>query len=160
MNDPKAIIRLPGQGKRLSGAGFEIVHKVRAKQTDGQWSLVQYTAPAGFPGPPPHYHEKMSETFYVLQGTLTVLVGGKTVVAPAGSLISIPPLFVHTINNETQAPATFLLFMSPGGFEDYFDDLAALLAEEGSWPPKDMGKVAIIQSKYDMKLPSPLPQSQ
>jgi hypothetical protein len=38
---------------------------------------------------------------------------------------------------------------SPGGFEDYFQELFAWVNSEPSWPPKDMSRMAALNAKYD-----------
>jgi quercetin dioxygenase-like cupin family protein len=153
MSDLQPIIRLPDEGDTLNGMGITITHKARSAETGGSWALVQYSAPSGFNVGPPHYHEYLTEAFYVLEGELTAQVGEERLTAPAGSFVNIPPGVLHTFANKAPEPVTFLLFLSPGGFENYFDDVAQLLAEEGTWPPADMRKVHAIQAKYDMRFP-------
>lgn len=155
MGSTKPVFLPPGDGDTLAGMGVEVVHKARSSDTGGGWSLVEYTASPGFRIPPPHYHEAMTESFYVLSGELTVQLGEQRHPAPAGSFTLVPPGTVHTFANESVKPVTFLLFMSPGGFESYFDDVARLAEEEGGWPPADMDKVAAIQARYDLRYPEP-----
>ncbi len=42
-------------------------------------------------GPPLHFHEKQDDTFYVLEGLLTVQAGEEALDLRPGDLISIPP---------------------------------------------------------------------
>jgi mannose-6-phosphate isomerase-like protein (cupin superfamily) len=44
----------------------------------------------GFPGPPRHYHRELTDMFYVLEGTLTFVVGDDTVEAPPGTFLLVP----------------------------------------------------------------------
>lgn len=153
MNNLKPIIRLADEGETIGGVGVTVTHKARSAETGGGWSLVHYTMPPHFKTSPPHYHDQMAETFYILAGECTIQVGEERMTVPAGSFVSIPPGVLHMINNDSSEPATFLLFFTPGGFENYFDDVAQLLAEEGAWPPSDMSKLQAIQAKYDMRYP-------
>ena len=43
-------------------------------------------------------------------------------------------------------------YMSPGGFEKYFDELVILFKEEEKWPPSDMGKLMGLFGRYDTYL--------
>ena len=40
--------------------------KSAAEDTDGRWTLCEYTAPPQFAGPPPHRHKETDEAFFVL----------------------------------------------------------------------------------------------
>jgi hypothetical protein len=47
--------------------------------------------------------------------------------------------------------------MGPGeGLRLYFEELAALIAAEPSWPPADMGPLLAVMAKYDT-FPPPAP---
>ena len=68
----------------------------------------------------------------------------------------MPPGTVHGFSNQTDAPARFLLIASPAGLENYFQELAELIKDEPSWPPKDMSKVVALMAKYDTFPPQAL----
>ena len=152
MANLQPIIRLPNEGDGVSAMGIIITQKARSAETGGTWSLVKYVAPPGFAVGPPHIHDHMTEAFYILDGELRVQLGSERIAAPAGAFVSIPPGVPHTLANDTLEPVTFLLFLSPGGFENYFDEVAQLMSEEATWPPADMSKIQAIQAKYDMRL--------
>lgn len=96
---------------------------LRSEQTAGRVAVVRNTVPAGWAGPPLHHHP-FDEAFYVLAGELTFQVGDRRLIAGPGALAFAPRDVVHTLANQTDAPATYLLVISPGGFENYFDELA------------------------------------
>lgn len=148
MENKTPIVHLPGQAPKLGALGIEIQFLARKAQTNGAWSMIEYTVPAKSPGPPPHYHKAMEEVFYVLEGTLSFLLDGEAITGEAGSFVSIPPGVVHTFSNASDQNARFLLLMSPGGFEGYFEEVAEIVRSEG-WPPKDMGRFAALMAKYD-----------
>ena len=130
-------------------AGVEIWMKARRKETVGRWSLMEYLAPAHFTGPAPHYHKTMEEGFYVLDGVATFSFNGIESLAGTGSFVHIAPYTVHTFRNATDQPLRLLILMTPGGFEDYFDELQFLLEKEPVWPPKDMSQLHQLLEKYD-----------
>src|SRR5262245_21165966 len=137
----------PAEGELLAVAGNEIVFKVGAAETGGALGVLEYTAAAGFRGPPAHIHHRMVEGFYVLDGELTMLVDDTTITAPAGSFVLVPPGTRHTFSNPGPEPVKFLGVYTPAGFEQYFKDLAALLVDG----PLDPAAVAKVSSNYDIE---------
>ena len=69
-------VTTPGVGERLSVGGGTITILADSAATGGSFALVDYTAPPGFPGPPPHRHREIVDVFYVLEGELTMEIEG------------------------------------------------------------------------------------
>ena len=145
--DPPARILGPGEGEHLAVGGASISILADAAATGGLFAVVDYTAPPGFPGPPPHRHRETADIFYVLEGTLAMQVGGEPVTATPGSFVMVAPGTVHTFSNPFDAPARFLNVVSPGGFEQYFRELAAAVGD-GPVDPAVAGRL-IAGYDYD-----------
>lgn len=152
---PKLQARLlkPGAGPTLSFLGVDLAFKVSSADTIGAWALLEYIAPPDFAGPSLHWHKITSEAFYVLEGTVTFRREHELFKGEPGAMVYIPAGVLHTFSNTEDKPARFLTFLSPGGFEEYFKELAALAQSEPSWPPQDMSKVFALYEKYDTFLP-------
>lgn len=150
---PSALLLMPGGGETLAGMGVTMSHKTTGAQSAGQWLVMEYTAPPQFSGPPPHWHKVTTEIFFVLEGTLTLSAGDAAIQAGPGGYAYVPPGTVHGFSNQTDAPARFLLVASPAGLENYFRELANLIQDETSWPPRDMSKVIALMAKYDTFAP-------
>ena len=133
--------------------GVTMSFKTTGAQSDGQWLVLEYTAPPHFAGPPPHWHKVTTEIFYVLEGTLTLRTGEETIQAGPGGYAFVPPGVVHAFSNQSDAPARYLLVASPAGLENYFAELAELVKHEPSWPPKDMSKIVALMARYDTFAP-------
>ena len=97
-----------------------------------------------------HIHQRHSDLFYVLEGELTLALGasGGSAVAPAGTLVYVPPLVVHGFRNAGAVDVRYLNFHAPGsGFADYLrarrDGLPSSV-DQGSFdsedPPADGGR--------------------
>jgi quercetin dioxygenase-like cupin family protein len=140
------------EGPSLSVGGNHIVFKVVSEDSQGDLMIVQYTAPARFPGPTQHIHQHSDETFYVLDGTLKVTVREKSRTIEPGGIAFIPRGVAHSFANPADEPVTMLIVMTPGGFEGYFREMASL-AESGHIANPDA--VAALQSRYDL-VPVPI----
>jgi len=126
------------------------VVKVRDEDTAGAYSVHDNTIPPGSPGPRPHLHRYHEEAFYVLEGELTVRVGPRKIVAPAGSFVVVPRGVVHQPSNPGTEPTRVLLVFSPGGMERFFEEAA-----EGRMPlaavaddPAVLERVEAFTEKY------------
>ena len=73
-------------------------------QTQGRYSVIEQWMPVGS-GPPPHVHPFEDEFFWVMEGEMTVKVGGKTLVVGPGSLGHMPRNTVHSFK-VTSKPGT------------------------------------------------------
>jgi mannose-6-phosphate isomerase-like protein (cupin superfamily) len=137
----------PGEGRSLApAAGAAISLKSASEETDGGWTLLEYSAPPHFAGPPPHWHAKMEEAFFVLEGTVR-----------AGGYARVPPGVVHRFSNTTDQPSRFLGLAVPGGLEKYLEELAEMMANQPARPPADMAPVVALMAAYDT-FPPPAPE--
>ena len=68
--DVPVRVTAPGEGEHLSVGGGTITILADSAATGGSFAVVDYTAPPGFPGPPPHRHREIVDVFYVLEGEL------------------------------------------------------------------------------------------
>ena len=141
-----AIVLMPGEGERIGGASA-ITIKATGDGTAGSMYLGEGVLEAGFPGPPPHVHDRLHDMFYVLEGTLTLRLGDDTVELPAGGFACVPPGVVHTFANTGDAPIRILNFNTPAGWEHYMRDLAEVLSS-GDPTPERIGAVA---ARYDFR---------
>jgi mannose-6-phosphate isomerase-like protein (cupin superfamily) len=107
----------PGAG--LSGGDPGI--KASAASTGGSLTLIESRIQGG---PPRHVHTHEDESFYVLDGSLTVHCGDDVFEADPRSFVFLPRRVPHHF--ETKAgQATVLLIVTPGGLEAYFREVNA-----------------------------------
>jgi len=92
-----------------------------------RWDLAA-VPPAGST-PSGHFHRTMAESFYILDGTVSLYNGDKWMDTTAGDYLSVPPGGVHSFANNSGAPASMLILFAPGGpREAYFEELADIAA--------------------------------
>ena len=128
----------PADGKDLTNPiGGAMVVKLRDSDTAGAYSVHDNTIPSGSPGPRPHLHRDHEEAFYVLAGELTVRVGPRRFVAPAGSFVVVPRGVVHRPSNPGTEPARVLLIFSPAGMGRFFEEAAEGRVPLAGPPPTD-----------------------
>ena len=124
----------------------EAIIKATGEDTGGSFFLSESVIEPGFPGPPPHTHERMHDMFYVLEGELTFRVGDEERPGPAGTFVCAPPGVVHTFSNRGDEPARLLNFSTPSGFEHYMRELAKA-AQSGTLTRESIGEIA---SRHDV----------
>ncbi|SER46857.1 cupin domain-containing protein [Actinokineospora terrae] len=99
--------------------------------TNGQFGLFRWDMAPHAGGPKPHFHRKISESFYIVEGAVRLFDGQRWVTATPGDFLYVPEGGVHAFTNESDEPASMLILFAPGEpREDYFVELAEI-AESG-----------------------------
>jgi len=95
-----------------------------SEQTGGSFGLVEHDLPARQLGSPVHTHADEDEYSYVVSGTLSAQVGDEVIEAGPGEVVAKPRGIPHAFWNAGDEPVVFVELITPGGFEEYFFDLA------------------------------------
>jgi mannose-6-phosphate isomerase-like protein (cupin superfamily) len=89
--------------------------------TGGRFGLYRWEMPGPVTGPGKHFHRTISESFYVLSGSVRIYDGREWVDARPGDYFYIPEGGIHAFRNESGEPASMLILFAPGApREDYF----------------------------------------
>ena len=120
--------------------------KASAADTGGRYTLVEITAPAGFQAPL-HVHYTDDEGFYVLEGSVTIVVGDETVELAAGQHAYGPRDVPHTFIIGPDG-AKMLWVLAPGGFEDFIEEVSVpaeqpTVPPEGVTPPENAAEIVL-----------------
>jgi mannose-6-phosphate isomerase-like protein (cupin superfamily) len=116
----------PGGGERLVFGGATIIVKASAEATGGAFSLFEEVPP--LVDTPLHVHEREDELFYVLEGDHIFQVGATEFRAAPGGLVFAPRGIPHAQRRVVSGRGRVLVHTSPGGFEGFFRELAAVQA--------------------------------
>jgi mannose-6-phosphate isomerase-like protein (cupin superfamily) len=143
-----ALVYPPGEGEVHKVGNSAVSIKAAGEHTAGTFFLSESVIEPGFPGPPPHFHRKLHDMFFVLEGTLAMRLGEETLPAGPGTFVCVPPGVVHTFSNPGQQPVRFLNFNTPSGWEGYMRDLGKELASGRRPTPEEIGRIA---SRYDFQ---------
>jgi quercetin dioxygenase-like cupin family protein len=141
---PKAVIRMPGEAKRVTLSGQPLAFLVTGEDTK-HTSMFDWTLPARF-STGLHVHRVQEETFYVLEGECDWQIGDQQVGATPGTYVFIPPGVAHNIGNASDKPARVIMTVSPPGHEKYFEELAGVVASDS---PPDAKVIAELRNRYD-----------
>jgi quercetin dioxygenase-like cupin family protein len=107
--------------------GVTVDHLGTGADTDGRFGLYRWNMSPSCGGPDLHYHRTISESFFVLDGTVTLGDGAKTLEAGPGDYLYVPPGGLHSFKNDSDQPASMLLLFTPGApREAYFEGLLEL----------------------------------
>jgi quercetin dioxygenase-like cupin family protein len=94
---------------QIGGDGFATDREVLLADAE-EIAIAEVRAEPG-PPPPPHVHRRHAESFYVLDGELSLAAGGRTLRAPAGSWLQVPPGVPHAPS--TAEPVRYLNLHAP-----------------------------------------------
>ena len=74
----------------------------------------------------PHSHQREDEFTFVFRGRIGGLVGDEEIVVDEGGFLFKPRGIVHALWNPTDEPVVVIEFISPAGFEHFFEEMASL----------------------------------
>jgi quercetin dioxygenase-like cupin family protein len=93
--------------------------------TGGHYGLYRWTFGDEESGPDPHFHRAITESFYVLEGSVRLYDGTGWVTAGSGDFLHVPEGGLHGFRGADRA--RMLLMFTPGApREDYFETLDAV----------------------------------
>ena len=124
--------------------GLGVEWKIDAAASGGRFSVVHHPLAPRALAAPLHRHQREDEYSLVLAGTLGALLGDHVVTAGPGTWVHKPRHQWHTFWNAGDAPCLLVEVISPGGFEDYFREVAA------AWG--DLARFAEINQRYELEM--------
>jgi len=110
-----------GEGERMIAAESLFTFLAHQGNTAGSFIILTTQAPKA-ERIPKHFHEKHTETFFCLEGRMTMWVKDEEVTLDAGDFLHAPPGTIHAYRLD--APYTnFVGILTPGLFEPFFRTL-------------------------------------
>ncbi|MEV5880423.1 cupin domain-containing protein [Streptomyces sp. NPDC052101] len=127
--------------------GFGV--KVATDDSEGRLAVLENRLDVDIP---PHVHELMDEFVYVLEGEMEIDFQGTTHRLTPGMCALLPHGIPHAMRNASQPPARALQISTPGGWDQFMEDLfaagPAVRTAEGAM---DLEKVNVIGERYGMR---------
>ena len=113
-------------------------------ETDGSLDMFRVTVPPTAQMPIAHSHRDWEESFYGLEGVVTVTLEGEAREVGVGDSLFVPRGAVHNFHNASGAVAVFLSVLTPGVLgPGYFRELGAML--EGGKPDPAAMKAIMLR---------------
>lgn len=122
--DRRPVVLAPGEGRAYSLGAGAAVFKADAGETAHQYSISEWWLDPHTLGPGPHSHPE-DDVFYVLTGTMSVLVDTDWIEARSRSFVLVPGGVTHDFQNRGAERAGMLNVSAPGNFEQHMPAIAA-----------------------------------
>jgi quercetin 2,3-dioxygenase len=119
------------------------------ERTGGIVSFGEARLPPRTAGPGRHVHSREDEAVYVVEGTMTFVVGESRFEAGPGSLVWLPREVPHVFANLGDAPVWAFGTITPAGLEDMFREQAEYFA--GLQGPPDPERINAIGDRYGVR---------
>ena len=139
----KPYIVEPGEGTDYDWSQDHISVKTPADLTAGRVTVVEDVLKPGF-HLPAHRHRSMVEIFFIIDGEVSFAFEDETVIAAAGSTVTIPAGTRHEVT--CPGGARLVTIFTPGGFDRYLAELAGLSPAELA----DADCVRELGERYDI----------
>jgi len=136
----KPLIVHPTQGRRYDMGRMRAVFLADGKETGSRYSVSEWWLEPRTGGPGPHSHSE-DHIFYVLAGTVSLLLDGEWTEATRGCCALIPGGTLHDFENRGSEECGFLSINAPGGFEQRVPEIVNWFAEH------PLGDVAAAKSQ-------------
>lgn len=127
-------------------------------ETGGTLSVVEQVIPPGFESPW-HVHHDEDESFFVLEGRVTVIVADRSVTLNAGGFAFGPRGIPHGFRTDGTEPTRLVLLTNGGTFAEFIR--TSSLPADGSAPPEpdeaDLPKLIAAAEAHGLSILGPLP---
>jgi mannose-6-phosphate isomerase-like protein (cupin superfamily) len=124
----------PGAGRLYPMERISAVFKADGDETHNEYAISEWWLDPKTQGPGAHSHAE-DDIFYVIEGTMSFLLGNRWVEAPQGSFVLAPRGMTHDFENRSASRAGVLNISVPGNFESTMPEIVQWFAEH---PPKDV----------------------
>lgn len=129
------IILMPGEGRSYFMGSISALFKADGSETADNYSISEWWLEPYSKGPGAHSH-KEDDIFFVIEGTMSFLIGDEWKEAPRGSFVLAPCGITHDFENRSNARAGVLSISIPGNFEKNMPNIVSWFKEN---PPGKVG---------------------
>lgn len=126
---PRPLFVLPGEGRKYEMGGMTALFLADEKETTNRYSISEWWLDPHTKGPGAHSHAE-DDVFFVIEGTMSFLIGEEWRDAPRGSFVLVPGGVTHDFQNRSGERAGALNLSFPGGFEASMGDIVAWFAAQ------------------------------
>ena len=109
--EPQPIVIPPGEGHQFGNVEFLARSVDTPRFTFG---IIEIAPGRELEA---HVHAEEDDAFYIVEGAMTFVFGGREVGATPGTFVLVPPGVEHGFRNDGSEPARMLNVHAPGGFD-------------------------------------------
>ncbi|MFC4013526.1 cupin domain-containing protein [Nonomuraea purpurea] len=143
------ILRQNSEPDLKIGTGTQVHYLATGASTNGAFGLYRWEMGPRPSGPAPHFHRTMTESFYVLSGTIRLYDGDRWADGRPGDFLFLPEGGIHAFRNESGEPATMLILFTPGApREGYFEALAEIAETGRELTPQEWTELYARHDQY------------
>ena len=146
---PKAPVRAD-EGELLSFMGMDLIWKITSEMSGGSLNSLVQVAPPGT-GVPLHIHHNDDEFFYLIEGSLRMLLGDETLEMGVGDMVLLPRGMPHAFLSTGEQAARILVTLSLSADSDYETMFAGLVG----LAPTDLDRVLEVCAANDVEFMVP-----
>jgi mannose-6-phosphate isomerase-like protein (cupin superfamily) len=123
----KPIVLPPGGGRKYPMGRIGAVFKADGDETARAYSISEWWLDANTRGPGAHSHPE-DDVFFVIEGTMSILVGTEWIDASPGTFVLVPGGVTHDFENRSHQRAGMVNF-TPSVFEPEMEGIAQWFKE-------------------------------
>ncbi|MGE5863973.1 MAG: cupin domain-containing protein [Rhizobacter sp.] len=116
------VVLPPGGGRAYDMGAIRAVFKADGAESAERYSISEWWLEPHTTGPGVHSHAE-DDVFYVLAGTMSILVDDAWIEAEQGAFVLVPGGVQHDFQNRGDVRAGVLNVSAPGGFEPAMPDI-------------------------------------
>jgi mannose-6-phosphate isomerase-like protein (cupin superfamily) len=144
--NPRAVVVPAARAELLDLPNGSMIRLgVDVTDTGGELSVHRTTLRDGADGAFPHHHDGSTEMFYVVSGSLQILIGDEVVVARPGDIAVVPPHTTHAFAAAPGCDAEVVVAITPGQSFEFFRRLSRIATGK-----EEPGSFFADQSPYDI----------
>jgi quercetin dioxygenase-like cupin family protein len=132
--------------------GWKTTVLVGGEESEGRLAVIECEGVRG-DALPLHVHDNEDEVLCVLEGELTVLLGGEELSAPANAAVVLPRGVEHSFVVESERARVLIVF-SPAGCEGLLEEMGRAAGGEGH----EIERLVGVAARYGVDFTGPPPK--
>ncbi|MBD2460811.1 quercetin 2,3-dioxygenase [Oscillatoria sp. FACHB-1407] len=138
------------EGQTLQVLSDRVCIKLKSASSANRMAVMSVEVPpGGFV--PPHTHDKEEESYFMLEGTMTMQLDNQEWMLEPGDFVHVPANTIHGYSNHSDQSIRFLAWSVGGAVDEFFTEMS----ENIQTMPDDLPKMPAILEKYGIQMIDP-----
>jgi mannose-6-phosphate isomerase-like protein (cupin superfamily) len=152
------VVALLMEQKAYRFLGSLVIIHVSGEETQGRFPLLEFLVPPG-DMPPLHVHRRADQTWYTLEGELSVYLPGESITAGPRACVRGPMNVPHTHKVTSADPVRFVEVNSPAGYERFVaavgEPTTEITLPQPPEKPPDLSRLSTLAAEHGIQLLGP-----